>query len=254
MKLYKLIAVGVALAAIGSCLLSAGAFAHPIEVYDGGTRLGVARPVVQCTGPQLRCGIGTGGQLTLYVDAGSGSGSSARSYLSALLPCTQSASAGISCDSTTGDAVSLGTNDHIAFRVVEASSGSDISLDTALAYSKQNNTASLGRFTLAAGTYRLRADVGHIDYSSNNGYIAFAWFNADTGAALGAGTVVVPTQFNAGNIYGAGSFETVQTFGSSTRVEVRIFSSGNVSNLLFGGTQADGGVVQHGPHAFIEKL
>lgn len=200
----------------------------------------------------------TGGNHLNYTASSNsfscGATGAARSWLAATLPCPQ-ASGGPTCFTPTGTTPGAGTGDHIIFKTVENSSGSDISLNVTDAYAITDNSASLGRFTLATGkSYRMTATFGQVAYSSNNGYLALSWFNADTGVPLGNATVMVGTQFNASDTTGSGTVQATLTTVSQTRVEVRIFSSGGVSAVGVSGTQADAGAVNMYPNAFIEVL
>lgn len=180
--------------------------------------------------------------------------STGRSYLAATMDCAQP-SAGPTCWTPSGTTPSTGTGDHVTFKEVVASQGSDITLDVSDTYSIADNTAACGRFTLASGkTYRATVRMGQTIYSSNNGYVAAAWFNADTGVPLGAGSVWTGSQFNASDISGHQGMEAVFTTSSQTRIEVRIFSSGGVSSIGTASTQSDGGSVNTWPFAFIEVL
>jgi Chaperone of endosialidase/Protein of unknown function (DUF2793) len=74
---------------------------------------------------------------------------------------------------------------HIATFAVDAQYGSDISLNTTSPYTVANGAPSIGRFTLKAGkTYDLRGSIGYITGSAGN-YLAFAFFNTDTGIQIG---------------------------------------------------------------------
>gem|GEM_PF-2416867 len=140
-------------------------------------------------------------------------------------------------------------NDHVLYNSVVGSYGSDIALDTtATVYTQSNNTASLGRFTLKGGkTYRLTAYIPYVVFAANTGQIDYAWYNADTGAALsqistygadGAGG----TSDARGNSY----VETILTPSSDTRVEARITSASSNPVLGFGTT--------YNPTAYIEVI
>lgn len=255
-RTYTLIAALVFLAAaINVAVVGCEASAHPIQVYQDGGRIGVAESVINCVG-DVRCTVANKAvRISATIpDAGSGGGS-ARSYISAKLECTQASPGGFTCWTSSVTTPSTQIQHHIAFSIVNASVGSDITLDTSTAYRITDNSDSTGRFTLAANkTYLLRAHLGQTVFASTNCYGAFGWFNSDTGEPIGSGTIIVTSTWSPSNTVGAGSFEAVFSPSTSTRVEVRIWAENCMTQLVEVGAQADGGYVSNGPHAFIEVL
>jgi hypothetical protein len=212
----------LAAAAIGSCLLALNANAHPIEVYQDGGRLGVARPVVECIGPHLSCSVASGGQLRMYADAGS-SGGGLHDYLLGTFTAAQN--------------TNRSEGDHLKFNSVVASSGTSITLDTTTGYTNAANVASVGRFTLTANnTYRIDFNPTYIDLGGTGGYVVLALWDADASAQIGNRSFYYAAT-GTSHIAGSGIFTTIYTPGSDKRVEVRIievnspFSATDVSQI-----------------------
>jgi len=249
-KLYKLTAVGVTLAAFISCWQAADAQTIQVIRPDGGF-MGTAAGKVQCL-PPMECGISRTA-LTLWADAGTAS----KSWLCATLPCPQGSvgPVGGCWASDTGITPGTAALDHITFKTVWASSGSAISLDTSSSYRKLDNTASTGRFTLATGkSYFINSSLGFVNYSSNNGNMQFAWFNADNGTPIGNSSLARGPQWNADNAGGDLSNLGVITTSASTRVELRLTTGSGVSQIGAVSTHNDGGVSNIFPMACIWEL
>ena len=74
----------------------------------------------------------------------------------------------------------LGTNDHVKFNTITSSYGDKISLDTTTAYTSAINVASIGRFSLKAGSrYRVSFHLPRMDLTGANQYCYIK--NSDTG-------------------------------------------------------------------------
>ena len=130
----------------------------------------------------------------------------------------------------------LAATDHLRFDTVTTQSGSDITLDSATAYSTANNVPSIGRFTLKAGkTYKLSYRAGTINTTDT--YMRYAWNNVDTGAQIGE----AQTAWDGGAYPYAsgGDLATIFTPTVDTRVAVRINSVGSGTNTWYGGNGVD---------------
>ena len=113
----------------------------------------------------------------------------------------------------------VGVGDHIKFDGTVFTKGNNISLDTSSAYSNSNNTASIGRITLAAGkTYKLTGSINNV-VSAN--YNAMRWYNSDTGAALGVQSGMSSPVSTTDRVPSAGFIAYITT-SVATRVELRI--------------------------------
>lgn len=157
-----------------------------------------------------------------------------------------------------GQLTNLTAGDHFKFNVVVASGGdlNQISLDTTTAYTKSDNVASLGRFTLVGDggiAYELTLFVPLSTSSSASGNFDFAWYNGDTGAFFSTGTTTVPnslvTNFGASPTLGAVFVPT-----ANTRVEVRISNPAFLTGIGAPVTMPDGGTLGAYPIAFIRAL
>lgn len=149
----------------------------------------------------------------------------------------------------------IAAGDHFKLNTALADGGTLITLDPATAYTKSDNVASLGRFTLSGdggNTYLLEVNPSIVNFSGG-GLLTYAWYNADTGVPIGNGaTVYAATQ--AGHIAAGGHCFAVFTPGIDTRVEVRIITATSLSS--FGGTSpsADGGTIKRNPDAVVRTL
>lgn len=148
----------------------------------------------------------------------------------------------------------LGQNDHIKFNLVQASSGSAISLDTSTTYAPGNNVASIGRFTVAAGTYRLTFGFGRVSFNNTNTYTYVHWANADTGTPIGSSAQVLSLQFNASNQAGTPTTEVIYTATGSTRLEARITAQSGTTAMGENQVGADGGALNGYPYGCIWEL
>jgi alpha-tubulin suppressor-like RCC1 family protein len=127
---------------------------------------------------------------------------------------------------------------HFMFDTVEAYSGTDISLDTSTPYSNTAGAASLGRITLKAGkTYKLYADAGALSGTNPATYIAYQWYNADTGVAIGQ-TGSIEGSAEASNDALQAKAEAVFTPTVDTKVEIRLTVKGadtlGIGNSAYG--------------------
>lgn len=141
------------------------------------------------------------------------------------------------------------TAKHIMLDTVNASSGSDITLDTTTAYTDTLGVASIGRFTLKANkTYKLTGSAG--SHSGGNSELVVRWRNADSGAYLGYGGGNSSPTFGADRT-GHGLAMAVFTPTVDTLVELNI--ENNSSNFVtkVGGDATGGGAMSY---AFIEVL
>jgi len=112
-----------------------------------------------------------------------------------------------------------GQGDHLKFDGVAFVRGTNISLDSSSPYSALNNTASLGRITLAAGkTYKL---VGSINNVVSANFNATRWVNSDTGGVLGLTSGAPSPISTTDRVAGAGTVAYITT-SVATRVELRI--------------------------------
>lgn len=113
----------------------------------------------------------------------------------------------------------VAVGDHIKFDGTVFTKGNNISLDTSSAYSNSNNSASIGRITLAAGkTYKLTGSINNV-VSAN--YNAMRWYNSDTGAALGVQSGMSSPVSTTDRVPSAGFIAYITT-SVATRVELRI--------------------------------
>lgn len=149
-----------------------------------------------------------------------------------LVPVTPLSAAQFALSATQSTNVAVG--DHVKFDTVDYSTGTNISLDTATAYTNADGVASVGRVTLQPGLYELSADIAY-NGAANNGY-SLAVYNADTTTLVG----------NIGRgATGTGGIEAVHTtailnVAAATRFEVRVTSvSGSVTDIR-GGSTASG--------------
>jgi len=128
----------------------------------------------------------------------------------------------------------LSANDHVKFNLVNASSGSSISLDTTTTYTTTAAAASVGRFTLASGkTYFLFANINCALYSASSGGVTIGWYNATSSAYLGNTTVFYNApnaRSTTQNLSQVPAVAMITTSGS-TLVEVRIASAGSLSGF-----------------------
>jgi collagen type VII alpha len=138
--------------------------------------------------------------------------------------------------------------DHIKFDTVQTNFGSDITLDTATAYTSAQNVASLGRFTLKAGkTYRLTASLGTA--LGTNGYMAAGWYNSDTNVAINgtAGRQFINSaQASLGNTFSASAADGIITPAVDTRVEFKITNLVSITSVAPDGNGT--------AYAFIEVI
>lgn len=127
--------------------------------------------------------------------------------------------------------------DHIKFTNVLEQVGSKVALDTTTTYSSTANVASLGRFTLAPGTYLLTGRTGMVvtSTSSNN---QIGWWNADTNTLIGRATNSYNGQTGQPDVTVIVPF----TATSSTRVELRAVPTSSATTAI--------GVVQNGADLF----
>lgn len=147
----------------------------------------------------------------------------------------------------------IASDDHIAFNTVEASNGSDISLDTATAYSNVNGVASVGQFTLAANhTYRLRVDLGSATTSQQ---IQYSWVDSSDGSAIGQGGLFLATVYAGTNSASSSGAEAVVVVGGSPKtVDVRMTFVAGTSSIGSTSIMIDAGLISVMPHVYIEEL
>lgn len=135
----------------------------------------------------------------------------------------------LSTQAAAAQAPDLGSTDHVKFNAVLTSHGSNITLDTATAYSNVNGAASVGRFTLQPGhIYRLRAIVQN-NFTSNDGSTLADWYNATTGAALSVGIITI-------NATSAGGVAEEQSGGNAVETEVTVAGTPMLVEVRFGST------------------
>jgi len=147
--------------------------------------------------------------------------------------------------SAAATATDLATGDHIKFDSVVLSAGTSITLDTATPYTNVNNVASVGRFTLAAGhTYRLFGCAAYMQGSVADSIVDYAWFNADTGVAIG-NSGRIQASARATNDNGDGTVATLFSPSVSTRVEIRYTGNLNAAQV---------GAATILPWAIIERI
>ena len=117
----------------------------------------------------------------------------------------------------------LSANDHVKFNLVNASSGSSISLDTTTTYTTTAAAASVGRFTLAANkTYLLYGNLPCVSYSASSGYLYFRWYDATNSTYIGLPAYnSAPARSTTTNIIMSPALAIIDTT-SSTLVELRI--------------------------------
>ncbi len=159
---------------------------------------------------------------------------------------------------STNQLADLLAGDHIKFDVVVASNGSDITLDTATAYTSADNVASVGRFTLAAGhVYQMDFVTVASTYSGTTGSGVFAFVNADTGAAVSPAALHLPSTGGAQSWYNGNVRGFFRPDAGATRVEVRIVQQtvlNVIGSSLTAPTTRDGGALTVLPHVLITEM
>ena len=133
----------------------------------------------------------------------------------------------------------IGVNDHIQFDIIVYSTGSNISLDTSTSYTTTTGSASIGRFTIQPGVYKLYSSLGSL--TANSLTTSMNWTNSAGTIFTGGGS------FTAGN--GALPPPNISSFiniSSATLVELRI--------VTISGTFTQIGSPSGYPYALIEQI
>lgn len=171
--------------------------------------------------------------VEVLSDGGAG-GASAAGYMRAEMVADQS--------------TNVTTGDHLKFNSVHASSGSDITLDTATTYTNAGG-ASVGRFTLSAGkTYMLRSTVPRVLFGSADSSLQYQWYNVTAGAALGTSGGSLSATWSASTVSNDSFAETIIKPSATTLIELRMVAvNGTITSI------GDGGSGRM-PSAFIEVI
>lgn len=129
------------------------------------------------------------------------------------------------------------TSDHIKFDTINASAGSDISLDTATSYTNSANVASIGRFRLKAGkTYRLSASISM--EGSTSALAGYRWYDA-TNSAYFAGSLGYSTGPLASTSAGRQPVaQAIITPSTDIYAELRITDTTDLTNIYVNATSS----------------
>lgn len=127
-----------------------------------------------------------------------------------------------------------GIADHADFTNIQATAGTDITLDTTTTYTTAANIASRGRISLRAGkTYRLTGTIGDVGYlsASPNNYVAYTWWNVTTNTQIGT-NATISSDYSSGLYDGnGGTCDVIFSPTVNTLVELRVVVQSNCNNI-----------------------
>uniref|UniRef100_A0A6C0JDU1 Uncharacterized protein n=1 Tax=viral metagenome TaxID=1070528 RepID=A0A6C0JDU1_9ZZZZ len=126
----------------------------------------------------------------------------------------------------------LVAGDHLKFDSIAFSSGTNVVLDVATAYTSVANVASLGRVTVKTGpSYCLVGKLLQYQLATHAGSLVLQWFNADLNTSIGRALTISGLGQSGAVTYGYPELKVFYTPVADTRVELRLVSASGLSRV-----------------------